>query len=110
MASEAEQQEHLEYLAYKCSELTARGWDIDPFEWLVTWRSIVRASLLNQSGEPGTFHLKHKGITLIAQGVEKKDDDTYLVSFEEGLHGILNGGHSHELITKAGEEVPRTSS
>jgi hypothetical protein len=33
----------------------------------------VEQSLLNLSGEPGTFHLKHKGITIVADKVEQRD-------------------------------------
>jgi hypothetical protein len=54
----------------------------------------VRESLQKPDGQ---FHLKHKGITLVAQSVEKKTESTYLVHFEKG-HGILDGGHTYSLI------------
>jgi hypothetical protein len=58
----------------------------------------VEKSLLNVEAVPGTFHLKHKGITLIAQKVDKAEDrDSYRVAFDEG-HGIVDGGHTYELI------------
>src|SRR5262245_57173983 len=54
----------------------------------------VRESLQKTDGQ---FHLKHKGITLVAQSVEKKSESVYLVQFEKG-HGILDGGHTYKLI------------
>lgn len=67
----------------------------------------VEASLLNQEGEPGTFHLKHKGITLVADRVEKVADDEYSVIMYEG-QGILDGGHTYTLLTKErDEELPK---
>src|SRR5579883_3131218 len=46
----------------------------------------VGAHLLNEDGTPNTFHLKNKGITLIADKVERKNDDehVYTVSFGAG--------------------------
>lgn len=69
----------------------------------------VRKSLLNQvDGEAGTFHLKHKGITLVAESVTtQKGGGTCQVRFGEG-HGILDGGHTYELICellRSGEEA-----
>ena len=59
----------------------------------------VEASLLNEEGEPGTFHLKHKGITVVADRVEKLGDEEFRVVMNDG-QGILDGGHSYELLTK----------
>src|SRR5260370_42331340 len=53
----------------------------------------VRESLQKPDGQ---FHLKHKGITLVAHSVEKKDNSEYEVHFEKG-HGILDGGHTYSL-------------
>ncbi|MBV6657432.1 MAG: AIPR family protein, partial [Devosiaceae bacterium] len=61
----------------------------------------VRASLFNQDCEPGTFHLKNKGITIIANGVQSKGNDEYVVSMINGVHGIVDGGHTYKLITDA---------
>ncbi len=59
----------------------------------------IEKSLLNQEVEPGTFHLKHKGITIIAKKVDKLDGkDVYRVEFVEGQHGIVDGGHTYKLI------------
>ncbi len=58
-------------------------------------------SLLNEGGvEAGTFHLKHKGITIVAHRVNKIRDDEYEVFLERGRHGILDGGHTHALISQ----------
>lgn len=59
----------------------------------------IAASLLD-AGEnvPGTFHLKHKGVTVLAQSV-RKSGDNYVVELGE-KHGILDGGHTYEIIQK----------
>jgi hypothetical protein len=57
----------------------------------------LERSLLNQLGEPGSFHLKHKGITLVADKVEQRDG-RYVVTVAKG-QGILDGGHTYELVT-----------
>lgn len=62
----------------------------------------VEDSLLNlpNSGEPNTFHLKNKGITIVAESVEQQGDDSYVVRLKSGLHGILDGGHTYSLISQ----------
>lgn len=63
----------------------------------------VAASLRNRLGEPNTFHLKNKGITIIAATVERRDGkEEHFVTFEDG-QGILDGGHTYEIIQKAME-------
>lgn len=58
----------------------------------------VQESLLNNGTEPGTFHLKNKGITIIAKSVDiDKTKDTYTVRLGDG-HGIVDGGHTYQLI------------
>lgn len=59
----------------------------------------VLRSLLNEEGEPGTFHLKNKGITVIAESVKQKGDNEYIVVLKKGIHGIVDGGHTYKLIT-----------
>ncbi len=61
----------------------------------------VKASLFNQDCEPGTFHLKNKGITIVAQSVNIKTKDTYEIAMVNGVHGIVDGGHTYTLITEA---------
>jgi len=68
----------------------------------------VRESLFNKDCEPGTFHLKNKGITIIAQKVTSKDNDQYEIAMLDGVHGIVDGGHTYTLITEAqgSEDLP----
>lgn len=61
----------------------------------------VEASLLGLDGSPpGTFHLKNKGITIIADSVKQVGKDEYSVGLRSGLHGIVDGGHTYELIVR----------
>jgi len=62
---------------------------------------VVEDSLLNlQAGsEPNTFHLKNKGITIIADSVEPFGDHEYKVHLDIN-HGIVDGGHTYKLITE----------
>ena len=54
---------------------------------------VVEDSLLNrQDGAyPNSFHLKNKGITIIAQSVEQHGEKDYKVSLDIH-HGIVDGG------------------
>lgn len=59
----------------------------------------VEASLLQQDDSPrGTFHLKNKGITIIADSVKSLSGQSYEVALESGIHGIVDGGHTYQLI------------
>lgn len=64
----------------------------------------VRDSLFNTDCEPGTFHLKNKGITIIANRVSPQGDDRYVVDMLNGVHGIVDGGHTYTLITEAQDD------
>ncbi len=59
----------------------------------------IEESLFNKDTTPGTFHLKHKGITLIADSVARAGEGVYNVTLAKG-HGIVDGGHTYELIVK----------
>lgn len=67
------------------------------------WREIKK-HLLNEEGTPNTFHLKNKGITLIAQRVNKIDDEKIELLFEQG-QGIVDGGHTYELLMQNLSEI-----
>lgn len=67
--------------------------------------SDVVNSLLNNDGEPGTFHLKNKGIVIIADSVRQLSDDKYVVKLRKG-QGILDGGHTYHLIMENAADVP----
>src|SRR5690349_10733751 len=58
----------------------------------------IEDSLLNKDCEPNTFHLKHKGITLVAEKVESKIEGEFTVTIGDG-QGVLDGGHTYALIT-----------
>lgn len=61
----------------------------------------VEESLLNKDeSEPGTFHLKNKGIVMIAATVQQVGDNEYDVTMQTGVHGIVDGGHTYALIQK----------
>jgi hypothetical protein len=63
----------------------------------------VRESLLNQEGEGGTFHLKNKGIVIVAEQVETKANsgDEFIIHLDRTRQGILDGGHTYQLIMDA---------
>lgn len=61
----------------------------------------VRDSLFNIDCEPRTFHLKNKGITIVAQRVSTLGEDRYQIDMIDGVHGILDGGHTHDIITSS---------
>ena len=62
----------------------------------------IEASLLQKDGAPlGTFHLKSKGITIIAKKVTELGGNSYEIELESGLHGIVDGGHTYTLITES---------
>src|SRR5262245_53514822 len=66
-------------------------------------RRVYKEVLESLLSADGMFHLKHKGITLVAKSLEKhteEGEDRYLVRLDEG-HGILDGGHTYELIMEA---------
>ncbi len=70
------------------------------------WKEI-KSHLLNEVGSANTFHLKNKGITLLANDVReipgKKDE--WEISFKSGIHGIVDGAHSYDLVTKTAELI-----
>lgn len=61
---------------------------------------LVEESLLDkQAGsELGSFHLKNKGITIIAESIDQIGDNEYRVTLTPG-QGIVDGGHTYKLIT-----------
>jgi len=68
------------------------------------WKDI-RLHLLNQEGMPNSFHLKNKGITIIADRIEKTgDEDTYVVYLDD-TQGIVDGGHTYRLIQDSIEAI-----
>jgi len=64
----------------------------------------VQSSLLNEAGTANTFHLKNKGITAIAKGVEKLEDDVYEIEFPPD-YGIVDGGHTYKIVCENRELI-----
>ncbi|HYH54254.1 MAG TPA: AIPR family protein [Solirubrobacterales bacterium] len=66
----------------------------------------IAKHLRNEEGTPNTFHLKNKGITLIADEVRRSPHgkDVYEISFGES-HGIVDGGHTYEILRHNREEI-----
>lgn len=60
----------------------------------------VQKSLMGESGMPGIFDLKNKGIVVLAETVKKTGDDTYEIYINDG-QGIVDGGHTYEIICNA---------
>lgn len=60
----------------------------------------VKKSLLNETGESGTFHLKNKGIVVIAEQVKQKpgSNDEFIITLDRTSQGILDGGHTYNII------------
>lgn len=67
------------------------------------WKDI-RLHLLNQEGVANSFHLKNKGITIIADRVEKKGEDNYEIVLDE-TQGIVDGGHTYQLIQDSLDDI-----
>lgn len=61
----------------------------------------VGDSLFNRDCEAGTFHLKNKGITIVAQSVRSLGDHRYVIEMVNLVHGIVDGGHTYTLIIDA---------
>jgi AIPR protein len=66
----------------------------------------VGRHLRNEEGTANTFHLKNKGITLIAEHVNRKAGakDVYEVAFGS-KHGIVDGGHTYEILRANRQEI-----
>lgn len=64
----------------------------------------VQKSLLAENTLPGTFDLKNKGIVILAETVRKVGEDQYEVRIDDG-QGIVDGGHTYEIICKAQTEA-----
>lgn len=55
----------------------------------------------NEEGAKNIFHLKNKGITILAERVtcRDRDKDLYEVAFANDSQGIVDGGHTYKIIT-----------
>ena len=75
------------------------------------YRAISRSLRQDDDSVGGSFHLKHRGITIVASSVTKvgdpRDDglDVFELHFpDDGIYGIVDGGHSYEIVRKANED------
>ncbi len=66
----------------------------------------VQASLLNRNCTPGTFHLKNRGITIVARRVEKIEENEYVLDFGPG-QGIIDGANTYAVIRDAIKDMPK---
>lgn len=60
----------------------------------------VKRSLLNIDCTPNSFHLKNKGITIIAEDVQKQGEDILTVVFSSEEQGIVDGAHTYEMLIR----------
>ena len=61
------------------------------------YKDIAR-HLINEEGTANTFHLKNKGITVLAERIERvAESDQYEIVFSAG-QGIVDGAHTYEII------------
>ena len=75
------------------------------------YRAISRSLRQDDDSVSGSFHLKHRGITIVASAVTKlregKGDwlDVFEIQFpDDGVYGIVDGGHSYEIVRQANED------
>ena len=75
------------------------------------YRAISQSLRQEDDSVDGSFHLKHRGITIVASTVTKvgdpRDDglDVFELHFpDDGIYGIVDGGHSYEIVRKANED------
>lgn len=64
----------------------------------------VQRSLLADGSMSGIFDLKNKGIVILAESVRKVGEDMYELRIDDG-QGIVDGGHTYEIICKAQSET-----
>ena len=70
----------------------------------------VMKSLLNEDCTPNTFHLKNKGISILAEEVIKAENDEELkVRFASSEQGIVDGAHTYEIILSGKSKVAELS-
>lgn len=63
----------------------------------------VQKSLIADQTPSGVFDLKNKGIVILAESVKKVGEDVYEIRVRDG-QGIVDGGHTYEIIGKAQAE------
>lgn len=71
-------------------------------------RQVYKKVAESLKSSDGKFHLKNKGITLIARSVQVEKDGSLSLQFSSG-DGIVDGGHTYAIIREANQkkEVPQ---
>lgn len=74
------------------------------------YRAVSKSLCQQDDSVEGSFHLKHRGITVVADSVtksrESRDDglDVFELHFpHDEVYGIVDGGHSYEIVRRAVE-------
>ena len=72
------------------------------------YRAVSKSLCQTDDGVEGSFHLKHRGITIVASAVtkcrESRGDglDVFNLHFpDDAVYGIVDGGHSYEIVREA---------
>jgi len=69
----------------------------------------VKRSLFNEDCTPNSFHLKNKGITIIAEDVQKQGEDILNVVFSSEEQGIVDGAHTYEMLVRNQADIVSTN-
>ena len=75
------------------------GGDLDLAKTSAKYKTLER-TIQGLEGVPSKFHLKNGGIDLAVSSVVKVSDGLYHLYIDEITEGIINGGHTYELITR----------
>tara|TARA_B100000519_G_scaffold190402_1_gene189873 strand:+ start:12834 stop:14045 length:1212 start_codon:yes stop_codon:yes gene_type:complete len=75
------------------------GGDLDLAKTSAKYKTLER-TIQGVEGVPSKFHLKNGGIDLAVSSVVKVSDGLYHLYIDEITEGIINGGHTYELITR----------
>ncbi|MBI5706386.1 MAG: AIPR family protein [Armatimonadetes bacterium] len=66
------------------------------------YKGVARSLRNEDDSRPNSFHLKNKGITVLADSVSRvashDGSEAYEVVFQDGRHGIVDGGHTYAII------------
>ena len=76
--------------------------------------TILRTIKDSAKSNDGNFHSKNRGITLCVKSVEFDNRTNHILldmptDSDDGLYGIIDGGHTQAAILKAVEEIKRTA-
>ena len=74
------------------------------------YRAVSRSLRQEDDSVEGSFHLKHRGLTIVASSVTKASEtrpdglDLFDLHFGDGVFGIVDGGHSYAIVREAASE------